>query len=99
MAPNDVVVAFPLLVEPLVETLLDVVPGPGALEDESGGVVTTEVAAAVPVGGEVGGGITPELEAACARTPDTLKSKKLRKRTNKVRHDDIAKKRSPEKRR
>jgi len=98
---GDVVVPFPLpLPPPLdVETVLDVVPGLAGLEDEVGGVVTTEVAGCDTVGGEVGGGITPELEAACARTPDTLKSKKLKKRANKVRHDAIANKRSPEKRR
>ncbi len=91
--PSGVVVAPPpLLVD--VEALPDVVPGL-ALEDVVGGVVTTDVAAAAPVGGDVGGGITPELEAACARTPDMLNSKKLRKRANKVRCDAIAKKTKP----
>jgi hypothetical protein len=66
----------------------DVVPGL-ALEDVVGGIVRTEVAAGLPVGGEVGGGIT-ELEAACARTPDVVKSKKLRRRANKAQRDAIA---------
>lgn len=79
--------------------VVEVVPVPNGVLDVVGGVVRTEVAAALPVGGEVGGGITPELEAACARTPDTLKSKKLRKRLNSIQREAIAEKRSRERRR
>jgi hypothetical protein len=82
--------------------LLDVVPDfvPGlALEDVVGGVVRTEVADGLPVGGEVGGGIAPELEAACARTPDVVKSKKLKKRAKNVQRDAIDEKRNPDGRR
>jgi hypothetical protein len=82
--------------------LLDVVPEfvPGlALEDVVGGVVRTEVAAGLPAGGEVGGGITPELEAASARTPDVVRSKKLKKSANSAQRDAIAEKRSPGRRR
>jgi hypothetical protein len=57
------------------------------------------VAAGLPAGGEVGGGITPELEAACARTPDVVRSKKLKKSANSAQRDAIAEKRSPGRRR
>jgi hypothetical protein len=91
-----------VVVEVVLLLLLDVIPDfvPGlALEEVVGGVVRTEVAVGLPVGGEVGGGIAPELEAACARTPDVLKSKKLKKRANNAQRDAIDEKQSPDGRR
>jgi hypothetical protein len=81
----------------LLDFVLDVVPGL-ALEDVVGGVVSTEVVDGLPVGGEVGGGIT-ELEAACASTPVVVKRKKLRRRANKVQRDAISEKQRPKGRR
>jgi hypothetical protein len=91
LSPDDGVVVVTLL---LVEVVPDVVPVPGlALEDVVGGVVRTDVVAAPPfLGGEVAGGITPELADDCAKTVDVLRRKKLRKRANNPQRDAIAQK-------
>jgi hypothetical protein len=57
-----------------------------------GGVVTTDVVPPPPfLGGEVAGGITPELDDA-AITGEMLMSRKLRKRAQNVQRDAIAEK-------
>jgi hypothetical protein len=57
-----------------------------------GGVVTTDVVPPPPfLGGEVAGGITPELDDS-AITGEMLMSRKLRKRANNVQRDAIAEK-------
>jgi len=57
-----------------------------------GGVVTTDVVPPPPfLGGEVAGGITPELDDS-AITGEVLMSRKLRKRAKNVQRDAIAEK-------
>lgn len=79
-----------------VVTLLpfEAVPVPVAALDPAdvvGGVVRTlEVGTAPLVGGEVGGGIAAEDDAACAKTPGAIRSRTLRKRTNRLQRDAIA---------
>ncbi len=57
-----------------------------------GGVVTTDVVPPPPfLGGEVAGGITPELDDS-AITGEMLMSRKLRKRAKNIQRDAIAEK-------
>jgi hypothetical protein len=89
LSPEDGVVTLLL-----VEVVPDVVPVPGPEPDDVvGGVVRTDVVAALAfLGGEVAGGITPELADDCAKTVDVLRRKKLRKRANNAQRDAIAEK-------
>jgi hypothetical protein len=73
---------------------VDAVPVPVAAlapDDVVGGVVRTLEAGIVPLeGGEVGGGIPAEDDAAWAKTPGAIRSKRLRNRANRLQRDAIA---------
>jgi hypothetical protein len=77
---------------------VDAVPVPVAAlapDDVVGGVVRTLVGAVPLEGGEVGGGMPAEDDAAWAKTPGAIRSKRLRKRANRLQRDAIAEDRTP----